>query len=149
MGRARASQCPLNDEQWIAVLKLSTMWEFDGLRMAAIDILGHSKINAVDKLVAAKRYNIDEWLLPALLSLAQRPELISIEEGHRIGLETALKLASVREKLKVEPVQKTVSCHHLPHKVHSYTSMRLAVGNRPPEAEKLDYTPMIRAVFGL
>jgi len=105
-GTSPSKSVPLNDEQWIAVLKLSTMWEFDGLRMAAIDTLGHSKINAVDKLVAAKRYNIDEWLLPALLSLAQRPELISIEEGHRIGLETALKLASVREKLKVEPVQK-------------------------------------------
>ncbi|KIM53064.1 hypothetical protein SCLCIDRAFT_1223238 [Scleroderma citrinum Foug A] len=142
------SGLPLNDEQWMAVLKLSTMWEFDGLRKAAIDTLGYSKINAVDKLVAANRYNIDEWLLPALLSLAQRPESFSIEEGHRIGLETALKLASVREKLKVEPEERTFSCPYSP-KVHKYSSMRLAVGNRSPKAEKLDYTPMIRAVFGL
>ncbi|KAL4076913.1 hypothetical protein V8B97DRAFT_1938176 [Scleroderma yunnanense] len=140
---------PLNDEEWVAVLKLSTMWEFDGLRKAAIDTLSVSKITAITKLVAAKQYNIDEWLLPALLALAQRPEPISVEEAHRIGLETTVKLASVREKIKIEITTDTTPCSFKPGRVHQYESMRLGVGERDPEAEKLDFTPMIRTAFGL
>ncbi|KAI6040626.1 hypothetical protein EDC04DRAFT_1459445 [Pisolithus marmoratus] len=96
----------LDHDQWISVLKLSTMWEFDELRNAAIQYLDPSsqRLHPVDKFVLALQYDIKKWLLPTLLELAARAEPINTEEGHRIGLENVVKLAAVREdieKLKV------------------------------------------------
>ncbi|KAI6040629.1 hypothetical protein EDC04DRAFT_1460135 [Pisolithus marmoratus] len=83
------------------------MWEFTSLRTAAISWLDTSdaspcRSSHVERVMFAMQYGIKEWLLPSLLALAQRPEPISVEEGRQLGIETALKLASVREKLKLE-----------------------------------------------
>ncbi|KAI6139541.1 hypothetical protein BKA82DRAFT_4223017 [Pisolithus tinctorius] len=94
----------LDRDQWISVLKLSTMWEFD-------------------KVVLALQYNIREWLLPAFLALAKRPAPISIEEGRRIGFENALKLASVREKLRLEIVVEEFTFTR-------YNTRRLVLGDK-------------------
>ncbi|KAI5997633.1 hypothetical protein F5J12DRAFT_895761 [Pisolithus orientalis] len=91
--------------QWISVLKLSTMWEFTNLRMTAMCWLDNdATLDHVEKIVLATQYGIKQWLLPSLFALAQRPDPISVEEGTRLGIETALKLASVREQLKLESV---------------------------------------------
>ena len=37
-------------------------------------------------------------MLPALNELAQRPELISIQEANRLGIETALRMRRLRGK---------------------------------------------------
>ena len=81
--------------------------------------------------------------MPALLQLAQRPEPISIEEGRMLGLETALKIASVREKIRIKPR----APYH--NSQRQDNGKRLTVGDRDPEAEELDFTPKIRVVFGL
>ncbi|KAI6040610.1 hypothetical protein EDC04DRAFT_2602387 [Pisolithus marmoratus] len=124
--------------QWVSVLKLSTMWEFANLRAAAISWLDTSdaslcRPDPVERVALATQYDIKEWLLPSLLALARRPDPIGVEEGRRLGIETALKLASVREKLKLESV--------------SEVSKRLAVGDRDSTAARLDFTPMIQKVF--
>ncbi|KIO04195.1 hypothetical protein M404DRAFT_48882, partial [Pisolithus tinctorius Marx 270] len=94
----------LDYDQWMSVLKLSTTWEFTGLSNAAIEYLDCllRPLDPITKVELALQYNIQEWLLSALLMLARRSAPISIEEGRRIGFENALKLASVREKLQLE-----------------------------------------------
>ncbi|KAI6043412.1 hypothetical protein EDC04DRAFT_2891036 [Pisolithus marmoratus] len=129
--------------QWISVLKLSTMWEFTSLRTAAISWLDTSGASAyrsdhVERIVFAMQYGIEEWLLPSLLALAQRPDPISVEEGRRLGIETALKLASVREKLKLEKRYNG-----------KQEISKLVIGDRDTEAARLDFTPMIRKIFDL
>ncbi|KIO04197.1 hypothetical protein M404DRAFT_26410 [Pisolithus tinctorius Marx 270] len=126
--------------QWISVLKLSTMWEFTNLRTAAISWLdtGNAALDHVEKIVLAMQYDLKEWLLSSLLALAQRPDPISIEEGRRLGIETALKLASVREKLKLERMRNG-----------RWDSSKLVVGDRDVAAAQLDFTPMIQKVFEL
>ncbi|KAI6137464.1 hypothetical protein EDD17DRAFT_1501728, partial [Pisolithus thermaeus] len=96
---------PHGIEQWTSVLKLSTAWNFERLRQAAIDALTESGIGAVDR-VLSQRYYIKNWLLPALNELARRPEPITLEEAQRMGIDIALKLASVRERVTV-----TVQAH--------------------------------------
>ena len=136
----------LEQGQWISVLKLSTMWEFGGLRRSAIDNLdgGSNPLNPVDKFLLALRYDVTEWTLSALLKLAQRPEPISIEEGRKLGLETALKIASVREKFRLRPQALCDYCEN-----RAKNGKYLTVGNRDPETEKLDFTRKIRAAFDL
>jgi len=121
------------------------MWEFGGLRKSAIDNLasGSNALVPVHKLTLALRYDVTEWTMPALLQLAQRPEPISIEEGRMLGLETALKIASVREKIRIKPR----APYH--NSQRQDNGKRLTVGDRDPEAEELDFTPKIRVVFGL
>ncbi|KAI6124775.1 hypothetical protein EDD16DRAFT_521522 [Pisolithus croceorrhizus] len=121
-------------DEWISVLKLSTMWEFASLRTAAVrgleaNVASPCRLDLIEKVVFATRYDIKEWLLPSLLAIARRPNPISVEEGRRLGIETALKLASVREKLRLQ----------------GHT--RLVVGDRDPSAASLDFTPVIRKVF--
>ncbi|KAI6109031.1 hypothetical protein EDD16DRAFT_54355 [Pisolithus croceorrhizus] len=63
----------LDHDQWISVLKLSTMWDFHGLCNAAIQHLDTppQPLDPIDKVELALQYDIREWLLPALLALAR------------------------------------------------------------------------------
>jgi len=92
---------PLSVDEWTSVLKLSTKWEFRMLRLAAIDTLISLQIGPVERIVLARQYDIRHWMAPALNELAKRPQPLGLEEGIRLGLETALKLASVRERMMV------------------------------------------------
>ncbi|KIK19623.1 hypothetical protein PISMIDRAFT_682942 [Pisolithus microcarpus 441] len=145
----------LDHDQWISVLKLSTMWDFHGLRNAAIQHLDVSSqsLNPIDKVELALQYDIREWLLPALLALARRSAPISVEEGRRIGFENALKLASVREKLKLRTVEEKIDLHRRRSgevtRTYEYNTRCLVLGDRDKEAEKLDYTPFICKIFDL
>jgi len=83
--------------EWTSVLKLSTMWSFDDLRDLAIQNMSELSIDPVERAALAKEFNVDEWLLPALNELAQREDPIRIDEARRLGWETALQIAAVRE----------------------------------------------------
>ncbi|KAI6139533.1 hypothetical protein BKA82DRAFT_4222960 [Pisolithus tinctorius] len=109
-----------------------------GLTGQWISDTGNAALDHVEKIVLAMQYDIKEWLLSSLLALAQRPDPISIEEGRRLGIETALKLASVREKLKLERMRNG-----------RWDSSKLVVGDRDVAAAQLDFTPMIQKVFEL
>jgi|ERR1700676_2442696 hypothetical protein len=87
----------MSSTEWTSVLKLSTMWSFDDLRDLAILNMSQLSIDPIERAALAKEYSIDEWLLPALNELAQREEPIGIEEARRLGWETALQIAAVRE----------------------------------------------------
>ncbi|KAI5987144.1 hypothetical protein F5J12DRAFT_916092 [Pisolithus orientalis] len=138
----------------MSVLKLSTTWEFTGLHNTAIEYLDCPlrPLDPITKVELALQYNIQEWLLLALLVLVRRSAPISIEEGHRIGFENALKLASVREKLRLETaVEEFPYIYHdggsTRHAIHQCNIGYVALGDRDEDAENLDYTPFIRKVF--
>ncbi|KAI6141530.1 hypothetical protein EDD17DRAFT_1902503 [Pisolithus thermaeus] len=145
---------PHGIEQWTSVLKLSTAWNFERLRQAAIDALTESGIGAVDRVVLSQRYYIKNWLLPALNELARRPEPIILEEAQRMGIDIALKLASVRERVTVsvqaQPAYATTSGFG----VVAYRNdsdddgHRVAVGScRDPRMQDCDFSDQIRSTF--
>ncbi|KAF8836862.1 hypothetical protein BDN67DRAFT_1014319 [Paxillus ammoniavirescens] len=55
-------------------------------------------MSPVDKVALAMQYNIKDWLLPALNAIAQWPKPIGAGDVDRLGLDVALKIASVREE---------------------------------------------------
>lgn len=83
--------------EWTSVLRLASLWSFDGLRDIAITNLTELLKDPVEKASLAGEFEVDEWLLPALNELAQREEPIGVEEARRLGWELALKIAAVRE----------------------------------------------------
>jgi hypothetical protein len=87
----------LDKAGWISVLDLSTMWQMQALRDDAIRHLG-TVVSEVDKLVLAEKYDIPPWILPALTTLVNRDEALSVDESREIGFERAIKIAALRER---------------------------------------------------
>ncbi|TFK74679.1 hypothetical protein BDN72DRAFT_833208 [Pluteus cervinus] len=84
-------------DQWISVLKLSTMWKFAEERKIAIQALEKMLKDPVEKLTFSARYDIPSWRDPALVELSKRREPLTLMEGEMIGLESVINLAVMRE----------------------------------------------------
>lgn len=82
----------------MAVLKLSTMWNFARMREISLTWL-HSNLNfdPALKLTVARRFDINEWLVPALNTLAQRTAPLAHRDYELLGPDWTLMLAQVRE----------------------------------------------------
>ncbi len=91
-------------EEWILVLKLTTMWQFQSLCRVALDklklYLPHLNEDPVRWLCLARQYDVEEWLLPSLRALARRRQAIQLEEVELLGVETVVKVAEVRESFR-------------------------------------------------
>ncbi|KAH7912424.1 hypothetical protein BJ138DRAFT_1004506 [Hygrophoropsis aurantiaca] len=101
----RPKNLPESFGEWKAVLKLSHRWGFKSARKQAIESLGAMKVDPVDKLSLSEKYDVDEWLLPALEKLANRREPIGVKDAEKLGVTLALKVAALREG----PVPRTPS----------------------------------------
>ncbi|KIK24473.1 hypothetical protein PISMIDRAFT_410337 [Pisolithus microcarpus 441] len=143
---------PHGIEQWTSVLKLSATWNFERLRQGAIDALIESGIGAIDRVVLSQRYYIKNWLLPALNELARRPEPITLEEAKRMGIDVALKLASVRERVTVTMPMYMGDKYQYSIKKNNCddddSSHRVSVGScRDLRMQDYDFSEQIRSTF--
>ncbi|KAF9228863.1 hypothetical protein BS17DRAFT_213769 [Gyrodon lividus] len=137
----QSQELAVDVEQWTSVLKLSTLWGFAMPRQTAIDNLSRLAIPPVEKIVLARTYGVEAWLLPAMNALVQRSKPIDMEEASRLGIETALKLASVREQIAVDSAP--CRCDRRQH-----TDRPLLPGPRP-DVQTLNFTPILRTTFNI
>ena len=123
---------PSSPEEWVSVIKLARMWEFDGVFENSAEKVAYDsvKLSPVEKVALASQYNIEEWLVPGLYELANRPEPICTKDVDILGLDVALKVAAVRESL------------HLKMKFGSGTFIS---GSR--DARMIDFTRTIKKIF--
>lgn len=84
-------------KEWTSVLKLATMWQFGELRQEALDELSQIDIGPVDRLVLAKTYKVEKWLVDGYVELVQRDDVLSSEEKTKLGYETSLRIYEKRE----------------------------------------------------
>jgi len=85
-------------KDWMAALRLSTMWEFEDIRKLAIrELTKTNGNNAVEKVLLGKEFRVPEWLMAGYNDLVDRPETISAEETTRLGLETTVRLLRLRD----------------------------------------------------
>ncbi len=96
--RAYGAGRVLTTEQWTHVLKLSTMWSFDSIRDKSIEELTRLVRGPVQRIALARSFHIEQWIEPALLSLAQA-DALSPGDLEQLGWETAAKLFQVRESV--------------------------------------------------
>lgn len=89
---------PMGREEWISVLKLSTMWTFGKLRQSAIKWLGELNVNPVEKVMLARTYKVASLLVQGYKELIQRKEGPSVEEAKVLGYEAAIRLYEKRER---------------------------------------------------
>ncbi|KAH9067681.1 hypothetical protein EDB87DRAFT_1552902 [Lactarius vividus] len=88
----------LTYEQWKSVLHLSTHWGFTSLRKLALNSI--KPPTSYDKLVLARTYSVDHWILPALTALCERTMPLSLNEARQMTMEDVILVARVREEIR-------------------------------------------------
>lgn len=78
------------------------MWEMSRIRALALEQLSKS-IDSVEKFALARTFDIDHWVLPALTDLVRRKESMGTAEVNRLGIDTVLKIADIRERCVLGP----------------------------------------------
>ncbi|OBZ69900.1 hypothetical protein A0H81_10110 [Grifola frondosa] len=87
--------------EWTSILHLATRWEFTDVCALAIRELQALEISAVDKILLAREFDIGgRWTAAAYAALCERPEALTLPEAVRLGLETAMRIAQMREQLR-------------------------------------------------
>jgi hypothetical protein len=84
----------------IDLLSISTRLDFTAVREDTISILGNERIDPIDKILLAEKYDVPSWLAPAYRSLCKRSQPIEEHEAERIGLKKTVLLARAREALR-------------------------------------------------
>ncbi|KAK0486272.1 hypothetical protein IW261DRAFT_1454676 [Armillaria novae-zelandiae] len=99
---------------WVSVLTLSNLWRMS-VRKTAIERLTSrlSQISPVDRVLLGRRYSVVSWISSGYEELASRVTEVSLEEGERIGLVTALRIGHIRESLYAvrNPVERLQRYH--------------------------------------
>ena len=91
---------PRTVDEWTSVLHLATRWEFESIRWVAIRELEKFSIDAVEKIVLSRRFDINSpWALAAYTEVCQRPDTLTVSEARTLGLETAMRIYQLREKM--------------------------------------------------
>jgi hypothetical protein len=86
---------------WKSILKLAHQWDFDEVKAFAFREIEQHEMPALEKIILYHTHDIDrKYLQAAYTELAVRDDPITIEEGHLLGLETALRLAHAREVVR-------------------------------------------------
>ncbi|KAI9441595.1 hypothetical protein H4582DRAFT_1396800 [Lactarius indigo] len=88
----------LTFEQWKSVLHLSTHWGLTSLRKLALNSI--KPPTSHHKLVLARTYSVDHWVLPALAALCERTLPLSLDEAHQMSMEDVILVAKVREEIR-------------------------------------------------
>ncbi|KAI9508020.1 hypothetical protein F5148DRAFT_980543 [Russula earlei] len=74
-------------EQWKSVLHLSTRWGFASMRKLALATINPP--TPYDRLLLARTYSVDHWVVPALSALCEKAEPLPFSEAREMTLGTS------------------------------------------------------------
>lgn len=90
----------LTHEDRVAVLRLSTMWELVKVRKSIIEMMEKTPLDAVEKILIAKKERISTWLLNGYFALV-RENPLTFERVKLLDWETVAKLFAVQYQSKM------------------------------------------------
>jgi hypothetical protein len=96
-------QRDLSYEEWKSVLHLSTRWDFASIRRLALNNI--QPLTPHDRLLLARTYSVDDWLVPALSELCERRAPLSLDEARQMDIEDVILVATVRENIRNHALQ--------------------------------------------
>ncbi|KAH6908564.1 hypothetical protein BKA70DRAFT_1481806, partial [Coprinopsis sp. MPI-PUGE-AT-0042] len=89
----------LSQDEWVSVLKLSTLWHMGEIRDAAIWELSTSLLDPVTKIQYSKRYNVSKWLTEGIVALARNLGEYTVKDlAELLGWETTALIFAARDK---------------------------------------------------
>ncbi|KAI0713673.1 hypothetical protein C8Q76DRAFT_467588 [Earliella scabrosa] len=83
---------------WMNVLELAARWQFEEIRQHALNYL--SMADGMTRLIAARKFQLTEWLIPALQNVGLRDAALTVEEIQELGLDFAVKVIALRERMR-------------------------------------------------
>ncbi|TFK45101.1 hypothetical protein BDQ12DRAFT_642272 [Crucibulum laeve] len=92
------SNLSLATSEWVAVLKLSTLYCFVSARLLAIEKLTGIILDPIERVCLAKTYHVPKWFRSALAELARRTQHISLDDAEQLEFRTSILLYQVREE---------------------------------------------------
>ena len=90
-------------EEWKSVLHLSTHWGFASIRKLALASI--MPPTAHDRLLLARTYSVDDWVIPALSALCERTTPLSLSEARQMSIEDVVLVSTVREDIRSHALQ--------------------------------------------
>ncbi|KAK0241291.1 hypothetical protein EDD85DRAFT_818326 [Armillaria nabsnona] len=90
---------PLNE--WISILKLSTMWVMTEIRNSAISHImqRHQDVEVVERITLGRRLEVPALVRSGLVTLVNQDGGVTEQQARLLGWETALRIQWVRDKL--------------------------------------------------
>jgi hypothetical protein len=83
---------------WKSVLHLSTRWGFASIRRLALGSI--KPPTAHDRLLLARTYSVDDWVIPALSALCERTPPLTLSEARQMSIEDVVLVSTVREDIR-------------------------------------------------
>jgi hypothetical protein len=114
-------QHDLSYEEWKSVLHLSTRWDFASIRRLALNNI--QPPTPYDRLLLARTYSIDHWVIPALSALCERRAPLTLDEARRMDIEDVVLVATVREDIRTHALQ--VDAAEIPRRVEAAQTGKL------------------------
>lgn len=85
-------------EKWVEILALARKWEFERVGRLCVMMLEILPISSVEKIRIFQAHHLDRSrLAESFEELTLRPEPLTVEEGHKLGMETTIQIARARE----------------------------------------------------
>jgi hypothetical protein len=85
------------------VLQLSTRWDFASIRRLALNNIQPPTPH--DRLLLARTYSVNDWVVPALYELCERSAPLSLNEARKMDVEDLVLVATVREDVRNRALQ--------------------------------------------
>jgi len=124
------------------VLHLSTRWGFSSIRKLALRSIEPPTPH--DRLLLARAYLVDDWVVPALSALCERTTPLTLSEARQMNIEDVVLVSTVREHIRGRTIQ--VDAAEIPLRVEA--EQLVALGHRISSSssrESEDVTPMAGA----
>ncbi|KAH9915882.1 uncharacterized protein B0H18DRAFT_1124563 [Fomitopsis serialis] len=93
----------LQAEEWAAVLDLAVKWQFDSVRKLAVKQMMRVHVDSPTlalQITTARRHQMHDWYLDAVLKMCERSRPISPSEGELLGLLETIRISAMRQKLR-------------------------------------------------
>ncbi|KAF7428824.1 hypothetical protein PC9H_008056 [Pleurotus ostreatus] len=92
-------------DSWTSILDLAFRWQFPEVRKLCVRELERLEMSDVERIHVYQKYEVDRNLLISrYAALCEREEPLSVAEGMRLGMETALTIARAREIARSKPL---------------------------------------------
>jgi len=112
----------LAHEDLVALLHLSTMWEFAKIRGYVITAIDHDgQMDAVERVTLAKEERVSAWLRAGYKTLVEGPGILTMDRVKMFDWETIAKLFSVQNRLLVGG-QLAGLCHQCTRRLRNHQS---------------------------
>jgi hypothetical protein len=99
--RQGLEKAKFSKDDWCNLLSISHRYECESARersIKEINKLDPPADNIVDKIAMAKKFEVEEWLLPACTALVERQDPLTYVEANKLGLDMTVLVSEAREK---------------------------------------------------